>query len=59
MEARNFNGFRGDYAERVYKVLQSRCSHQPSNLTLKQVHDMLDTIANENRLSKKNNFDFY
>ncbi|XP_037824188.1 DNA ligase 4 [Lucilia sericata] len=51
LEARNFNGFRGDYAERVYRVLKPRCSHQPSNLTLKQVHDMLDTIANENRLN--------
>lgn len=52
LEARNFNGFRGDYAERVYRILKPRCTHAPSNLTLKEVHDMLDTIANENRLSK-------
>ena len=52
MEARNFNGIRGDYAERVYRVLKTRCTSQHSDLTLKEVHEMLDTIASENRASK-------
>lgn len=52
LEARNFSGIKGDYATKVYRILQPRCKNESSNLTLKEVHDMLDCVANENRLSK-------
>lgn len=52
LEARNFCSIRGDYAERVYRILKPRCSNSPSDLTLKEVHDMLDSVASENLLSK-------
>ncbi|XP_061401399.1 DNA ligase 4-like, partial [Musca vetustissima] len=54
LEARNFCSIRGDYAERVYRILKPRCSNSPSDLTLKEVHDMLDSVASENLLNTEN-----
>ncbi|XP_037936936.1 DNA ligase 4-like [Teleopsis dalmanni] len=47
--ARSYSGIRGDYADIVHTVLSPRCKQEPSNVTLKQVHDMLDTIASDDR----------
>jgi len=43
---RSYSSFR-DYADVVHAVLLPRCHNEPSNLTLKEIHDMLDLIANE------------
>ncbi|XP_030379064.1 DNA ligase 4-like [Scaptodrosophila lebanonensis] len=41
-----------DYADVVHAVLKSRCFNNPSDLTLLQIHEMLDIIANEDTQSK-------
>uniref|UniRef100_A0A1I8PP02 DNA ligase 4 n=1 Tax=Stomoxys calcitrans TaxID=35570 RepID=A0A1I8PP02_STOCA len=51
LEARRFSGIHGDYADKVFRILKPRCSNESSKLTLKEVHDMLDTVANENILN--------
>lgn len=35
-----------DFADVVHAVLLPRCPNEPSNLTLLQIHEMLDNIAN-------------
>lgn len=45
-----------DYADIVYSVLKSRTTNTPSDLTLYDVHTMLDTIASEDRSSVENVF---
>ncbi|ALC48644.1 Lig4 [Drosophila busckii] len=42
-----------DYADVVHAVLLPRCHNAASNLTLQQLHEMLDTIANEDSEVKK------
>nr|AAM51029.1 RH46576p [Drosophila melanogaster] len=46
LQHRNGNMYRG-YGDVVYSVLKPRCFNPPSNLRLKEIHQMLDTIANE------------
>ncbi|EDW00339.1 DNA ligase 4 [Drosophila grimshawi] len=52
LQHRSFSSFR-DYADVVHAVLLPRCHNEPSNLTLKQVHDMLDLIASEDTTVKE------
>ncbi|XP_034671871.1 DNA ligase 4 [Drosophila subobscura] len=42
-----------DYGDVVYAVLVSRCFNPPSDLRLKSIHEMLDTIANEDTTVKE------
>ncbi|KAH8387859.1 hypothetical protein KR093_009908, partial [Drosophila rubida] len=49
---RSWSSFR-DYADVVHAVLLPRCFNAPSNLTLKQIHEMLDLIANEDTTVKE------
>lgn len=46
LQHRSGNMYR-DYGDVVYAVLKPRCFNPPSNLRLNQIHEMLDTIANE------------
>jgi len=50
--ARSFRGIDEDYAEIVSSILKVRSPQQDSTLTLKNINDMLDMIASENRKSK-------
>ncbi|XP_062139065.1 DNA ligase 4 [Drosophila sulfurigaster albostrigata] len=49
---RSWSSFR-DYGDVVHAVLLPRCFNAPSNLTLKQIHEMLDLIANEDTTIKE------
>ncbi|XP_067641876.1 DNA ligase 4 [Eurosta solidaginis] len=49
LQARTYNGSHGDYADIVYAVLMPRCKHEPSNITLYEIHQMLDSIAEDDR----------
>ncbi|XP_068154821.1 LOW QUALITY PROTEIN: DNA ligase 4, partial [Drosophila tropicalis] len=59
LQDRGWNSFRmggrggDDYAEVVHAVLLPRCHNPPSNLTLQEVHNMLDIIANEDMTVKE------
>ncbi|XP_036318906.1 DNA ligase 4 [Rhagoletis pomonella] len=53
LQARTYNGPQGDYADIVYAVLMPRCRHEPSELSLYEVHQMLDTIAEDDRQDTK------
>ncbi|XP_023176377.2 DNA ligase 4 [Drosophila hydei] len=52
LQNRTASSFR-DYGDVVFSVLQPRCHNEPSNLTLKQIHDMLDIIASEDTTVKE------
>ncbi|KAM8718835.1 hypothetical protein ACLKA7_001529 [Drosophila subpalustris] len=52
LKHRTWSSFR-DYADVIHSVLLPRCHNEPSNLTLKQIHDMLDIIANEDTTVKE------
>lgn len=41
----------GDYADMLGSILMTRCRQEPSDLTLATIHEMLDTIAQEDRRS--------
>lgn len=51
LKHRTWSSFR-DYADVINSVLLPRCHNEPSSLTLKQIHDMLDIIANEDTTGK-------
>ncbi|XP_054729929.1 DNA ligase 4-like [Anastrepha obliqua] len=53
LQARAYNGSQGDYADIVYAVLMPRCRHEPSELSLYEVHQMLDSIAEDDRQDTK------
>lgn len=46
LQHRSGNMYR-DYGDVVYAVLKPRCFNPPSDLRLSHIHQMLDTIANE------------
>ncbi|XP_064536990.1 DNA ligase 4 [Drosophila montana] len=52
LQHRTVSTFR-DYADVVHAVLLPRCHNEPSNLTLKQIHEMLDIIASEDTTVKE------
>ncbi|KAI8034707.1 DNA ligase 4 [Drosophila gunungcola] len=52
LQHRSGNMYR-DYGDVVYAVLKPRCFNPPSDLRLKHIHEMLDTIANEDTEVKK------
>ncbi|KAH8289775.1 hypothetical protein KR054_010784 [Drosophila jambulina] len=52
LQHRSGNMYR-DYGDVVYAVLKPRCFNPPSNLRLKQINEMLDTIANEDTTVKE------
>ncbi|XP_017055785.1 DNA ligase 4 [Drosophila ficusphila] len=52
LQHRTANMYR-DYGDVVYAVLKPRCFNPPSDLRLKHIHEMLDTIANEDTEVKK------
>lgn len=45
LQARTYNNFGNDYADIVYAVLFPRCNNLLSEISLFEVHQMLDTIA--------------
>uniref|UniRef100_A0A0A1XLZ5 DNA ligase 4 n=1 Tax=Zeugodacus cucurbitae TaxID=28588 RepID=A0A0A1XLZ5_ZEUCU len=53
LQARTYNGQGNDYADIVYAVLMPRCRNELSELTLYEVHEMLDTIAEGDRQDTK------
>ncbi|XP_017138279.1 DNA ligase 4 [Drosophila miranda] len=52
LQHRTGSSFR-DYGDVVYAVLVSRCFNPPSDLRLNAIHEMLDTIANEDTSVKE------
>ncbi|KAH8409017.1 hypothetical protein KR009_005324 [Drosophila setifemur] len=52
LQHRSGNMYR-DYGDVVYAVLKPRCFNPPSDLRLSHIHQMLDTIANEDTTVKK------
>ncbi|XP_012162319.1 DNA ligase 4 [Ceratitis capitata] len=53
LEARTYNGTSGDYADIVHAVLMPQCKNDPSELSLYEVHQMLDNIAEGDRQATK------
>ena len=51
LRQRNYSGVHGDYAEIFHSVLKPRVQREPSDFNLKQIHDRLDTIAEDDRCS--------
>lgn len=54
LQARTYNNFGNDYADIVYAVLFPRCNNLLSEISLFEVHQMLDTIAAGDRQDTKN-----
>ncbi|EDV38307.1 uncharacterized protein Dana_GF21760 [Drosophila ananassae] len=52
LQHRSGNMYR-DYGDVVYAVLKPRCFNPPSDLRLSHIHQMLDTIANEDTKVKE------
>ncbi|KAH8271125.1 hypothetical protein KR018_000680 [Drosophila ironensis] len=52
LQHRSGNMYR-DYGDVVFAVLKPRCFNPPSDLRLHHIHEMLDTIANEDTTAKE------
>lgn len=53
LQARTYNGPGNDYGDILYTVLMPRCNNDLSELSLYDVHQMLDTIAEGDRQDTK------